>query len=107
MIELEGFAVNTDKQKRAREWMEFLRDNQSAVDATLAGEHLRVEQIFSVELAGRLYLCWYTDGEDGGADVTASAASVDRVHVAFWRECIDESVPCIKFALGNLFRAQP
>ncbi|WP_225884225.1 DUF6176 family protein [Lacticaseibacillus mingshuiensis] len=107
MIELEGFAVKSDKRERAREWMRFLRKNQSAVDATLAGEHLRVEQIFSFELAGRLYLCWYTNGEDGGADVTASAASVDRMHVAFWQECIDESVPSIKFALENSFRAQP
>lgn len=104
MIELEGFAVIAGQEPVAAEWMAFLRTNQAAVNQTLVPEQLREELIFSTELNGRLYLCWYANamGEPAQA-VSDSANPVDQKHVAYWRACIDESVPSLRFKLENHF----
>ena len=103
MIELEGFAVYLDKIERAQEWMAFLKEHQDAVNATLAPEHITVERIFSLSFNDRLYLCWYSEQTAPSPDVAESTNPIDQVHVAFWRECIDETVPSLKFRLENEF----
>ncbi|BAN74409.1 MULTISPECIES: DUF6176 family protein [Lacticaseibacillus] len=103
MIELEGFAVHPDKIARAQEWMAFLKSHQEAVNATLVPEHITVERIFSLTFNNRMYLCWYSEQTAPSPDVAESANPIDKVHVAFWRECIDESVPSLKFRLENEF----
>ncbi|KLI76460.1 MULTISPECIES: DUF6176 family protein [Lacticaseibacillus] len=103
MIELEGFAVHPDKIARAQEWMAFLKSHQEAVNATLVPEHITVERIFSLTVNNQMYLCWYSEQTAPSPDVTESPNPIDKVHVAFWHECIDESVPSMKFRLENEF----
>lgn len=103
MIELEGFAVHPDKIARAQEWMAFLKSHQEAVNATLVPEHITVERIFSLSCNNRMYLCWYSEQTAPSPDVEESSNPIDQAHVAFWRECIDESVPSLKFRLENEF----
>lgn len=103
-IELEGFAVKPDKLAVAHEWLAFLREHTAAVNKTLVPEHLSREQIFSVTIGSRLYLCWYSDAfAPAEQAVTASQDPIDQQHVRYWHECIDESVPSLKFNLENSF----
>ncbi|KRO18154.1 DUF6176 family protein [Lacticaseibacillus saniviri] len=104
LIDLEGFAVYPDKIDRAKEWMQYLRSHQAEVDATLIPEHMQLEHIFSINFAGRFYLCWYSNQTAMAPDVTTSSNPVDIQHVKFWQECIDEHVPSLKSNLENTFQ---
>ena len=103
LVELEGFAVKPDKIAKAHEWMAFLQQHQAQVDATLPAENMQLEHIFSITIAQRLYLCWYSNQTAPGADVATSDNPIDQQHVAYWTECIDESVRPLKFKLQNTF----
>ncbi|WP_086430734.1 DUF6176 family protein [Lacticaseibacillus paracasei] len=104
-VELEGFAVYPNKVVRTNAWMTFLRTHQREVDVTLRPEHILVERIFSSSVGGRFYLCWYPEQTAASPDVTESLNPIDQAHVTFWRECVDEKVPRLRFGLENSFHA--
>ncbi|KRL41657.1 hypothetical protein FD45_GL000499 [Liquorilactobacillus nagelii DSM 13675] len=104
LIELEGFPVKKGQEAKAQEWMTFLRQNQTQVSATLVAEKLLLEQIFSLQLDDRLYLCWYSHQDGIGLPVSESSNPIDQQHVKYWQECIDEQMPALKFKLENTFQ---
>ncbi|MGJ0769426.1 DUF6176 family protein [Lacticaseibacillus paracasei] len=103
IIKLEGFPIYPDKIEKAQDWMRFLKHNQDAVNRTLVSEHMESEQIFSVTVQKTLYLVWYSQQSQIAQPVENSDNPVDVKHVKFWRECVDESQPPLKFKLQNSF----
>ena len=91
-IELTRFRVKAGKESRVDDWMQLLNDHPEAMRETLEPEQMYVESIFSEVVDGEQYLYWYSvQGEDGRVDVSQSHHWLDEKHVAFWRECIDDS----------------
>ncbi|OUC67942.1 hypothetical protein BLL69_1379 [Lacticaseibacillus paracasei] len=50
-------------------------------------------------------MCWYPEQTAASPDVTESLNPIDQAHVTFWRECVDEKVPRLRFGLENSFHA--
>ncbi len=96
VTELMTFAVVPGKEVRAQEWLQMLQARQSECVATLDREHMHFESIFRHEANGRQYLSWFSVQGAAGAHVASSEFEVDRLHMAFWKECIDDSVPPVK-----------
>ena len=91
------FAVKQGAEKRAAEWMALLVQRQVDCVATLDREHMHFESIFKSERDSRTYLSWYSVQGEAGAHVKSSPLEIDRLHMEFWRECIDPDVPPEKF----------
>ena len=85
------FRVREGKEARAGEWMKLLRERQRECVATLDRERMRFESIFALQRDGRLYLSWLSVQGEGGESVKTSEHEIDRLHMAFWRECIDDA----------------
>ena len=85
------FRVREGKEARAGEWMTLLRERQRECVATLDRERMRFESIFALQRDGRLYLSWLSVQGVGGESVKTSEHEIDRLHMAFWRECIDDA----------------
>jgi hypothetical protein len=96
VTEFMTFAVVPGKEARAQEWLQMLQARQSECVATLDREHMHFESIFRHEANGRLYLSWFSVQGPAGAHVASSEFEVDKLHMAFWKECIDASVPPVK-----------
>lgn len=90
-VELTRFKVKEGKSKRVDEWVKFLNDNKNAVLETLEGEKMYVETIFREELNGEEFLYWFSVQGEGGQEVDESEHWIDKQHLAFWEECIDET----------------
>lgn len=88
-IELTRFRVLPGKISVVNEWLDFLNSNMPAVLETLEGEKLYVETIFSETLDGVDYLYWYSIQGEGGIAVQGSAHEIDKVHLQYWKQCID------------------
>lgn len=58
---------------------------------TLEGEKMYVETIFRERLEGEEYLYWYSIQGQGGQAVEESEHWIDKKHLEFWDECIDET----------------
>jgi len=93
VTEFMTFAVALGKETRAEEWLQLLQAGQSECVATLDREHMHFESIFRHEANGRLYLSWLSVQGRSGEHVASSEFEIDKTHMAFWRECIDKSVP--------------
>lgn len=89
--ELSRFRVRAGAEERVDEWMRFLNDNLEAVKETLEPEQMYVETIFSEQIEGVTYLTWYTLRGEDGLPVEHSEHWLDKRHLEFWQECIDES----------------
>lgn len=50
-----------------------------------------VETIFRENLNGDEYLYWYSIQGEGGQAVEESENWIDKKHLQYWQECIDES----------------
>lgn len=83
MIELEGFPICSNKVEKAKDWMEFLKTNQEAVNRTLINENMVSEQIFSLTVNDTFYLCWYSRQTKPSQPVEQSTDPVDIRHVEF------------------------
>ncbi|MDW0118795.1 DUF6176 family protein [Sporosarcina thermotolerans] len=92
-IELTRFRVKSGKSERVDEWLTFLRENMKAVLVTLEGERMYVETIFRENLNGEEFLYWYSVQGEGGQEVEQSDHWLDKKHMEFWNECIDETFP--------------
>lgn len=90
--ELMTFAVKRGKEERAEEWMRELVARQDECIATLDRERMHYECIFSTRRDGRLYLSWFSVQGEAGEHVKTSQHEIDRLHMEFWRECIDAEV---------------
>lgn len=92
-VELTRFKIKKGKSKVVDEWMEFLNDNIDKVLLTLKDEKMYVESIFREKSEENEFLYWYSlQGEDG-LNVEESQHAVDKKHLDYWYECIDEEVP--------------
>lgn len=88
-VELTRFRVQTGKQAKVAEWMEFLRSHMDAVRETLEPEQMYVESIFSETLDGVDYLYWHSVQGEGGTELHESSHWLDAKHSEFWQSCID------------------
>lgn len=90
-VELTRFKVKEGKSKRVDEWLAFLKENMNDVLVTLDGEKMFVETIFREHLNGDEFLYWYSIQGEGGQNVETSEHWIDKKHLEFWNECIDET----------------
>ena len=95
MVELTRFKVKKDKSERVDEWLKFLNDHIKDVLVTLDGEKMYVETIFRERLNGEEFLYWYSIQGEGGQEVEQSEHWIDKKHLQFWDECIDETFEAI------------
>ncbi|WP_180536260.1 DUF6176 family protein [Micrococcus luteus] len=89
IIELTRFRVRAGAERRAAEWMEFLRSNPRAFRETLEPEQMYVETILSEVTDGVTYLYRYSVQGEDRRPVEESEHWLDRRHAEFWDECID------------------
>jgi hypothetical protein len=66
--------------------MKLLHDNMSSVLLTLIDEN---QMIFRKEIEGIEYLYWYSVQGKGGIEVQDSHHDIDKQHLEYWEECID------------------
>ncbi|MFJ7852088.1 DUF6176 family protein [Peribacillus frigoritolerans] len=90
-VELTRFRVKEGKSERVDEWLKFLNENMNDVLITLEGEKMYVETIFREHLNGDEYLYWYSVQGQGGQEVQESDHWIDKKHIEYWKECIDET----------------
>lgn len=88
-VELTKFRVKQGKENRVDEWMKFLNEHMEKVLLTLEDEKMYVETIFREKDGNFEYLYWCSVQGEGGQTVEESDHWVDRVHLQYWRECID------------------
>ena len=90
-VELTRFRVKPGKSEKVDEWLAFLNEHLEDVLVTLEGEKMYVETIFREMLNGEEYLYWYSVQGEGGQDVETSSHWIDKKHLEYWDECIDET----------------
>ncbi len=90
-VELTRFKVKEGKEDRVKEWMHLLNQRMDDVLETLEGEQMYVENIFEEIDGDTMYLYWFSIQGEGGIEVKDSAHEIDRLHIQFWQECIDET----------------
>ncbi len=95
VTEFISFPVKTGKEDRADLWLNTLIARQADCIETLDREAMHFESIFRTEINGRLHLSWFSFQGNTGSHVTSSTYEIDKVHIEFWRECIDTSMPPI------------
>lgn len=91
-VELTRFKVKAGKSEKVTEWLMFLNEHMSEVLLTLADEKMYVETIFREKNESGEYLYWYSIQGEGGISVESSSHEVDKKHIEYWEECIDESI---------------
>jgi hypothetical protein len=93
-VELTRFRVNPGKTTQVDAWMATLNACMDEVRITLEREQMLVEVIFRETIDGVEYLSWFSMQGESGEPVETSPHDLDRVHLDFWRDCIDpEFVP--------------
>ena len=90
-VELTRFKVKEGKSARVDAWLKFLNDNMEDVLVRFDGEKMYVETIFRELINGEEFLYWYSIQGEGGQEVEESDHWIDKKHLEFWRECIDET----------------
>ncbi|EGP5243507.1 hypothetical protein G8B10_11895 [Enterococcus faecium] len=90
--ELTRFKVKKGKSKTVDEWLSFLNVHMEETLLTLEKEKMYVETIFRETVDGEEYLYWYSIQEEDGQAVEESAHWIDKKHLEYWDECIDEQV---------------
>ncbi|MEB2628422.1 DUF6176 family protein [Peribacillus frigoritolerans] len=90
-VELTRFRVKEGKSERVDEWLKFLNENMIDVLITLGAEKMYVETIFREHLNGYEFLYWYSVQGQGGQEVEESDHWIDKKHLEYWKECIDET----------------
>jgi hypothetical protein len=73
--------------------MEFLNEHMEDVLLTLKDEKMYVETIFREQDGEKEYLYWFSVQGEGGTNVEQSQHEVDKKHLEYWYECIDEETP--------------
>lgn len=89
-VELTRFKVKEGKTEAVDQWMKLLNDNMSSVLLTLNDEKMYIETIFREEIEGTEYLYWYSVQGKAGIEIQDSHHDIDKQHLAYWKECIDQ-----------------
>jgi hypothetical protein len=89
-VELSRFRVKPGKSERVDEWLQTLNSRMSEVLQTLDREQMKLEVIFREIIDGSEYLYWFSVQGEEGEPVATSPFEVDKKHIAFWNECIDD-----------------
>ncbi|WP_283679552.1 DUF6176 family protein [Lentilactobacillus sp. Marseille-Q4993] len=89
--ELTRFKVKAGKEAKVEEWLRFLNDNMHETLLTLENEKMYVEVIFKEQKAEGEFLYWFSVQGTGGQSVESSDSRIDKKHIEYWNECIDES----------------
>jgi len=97
VTEFMSFPVKPGKEVRAGEWLQCLVERQAECVETLDREAMHFESIFRSEIGGRMHLSWLSVQGSRGAHVNSSTFPVDKLHMEFWAECIDASIPPISY----------
>ena len=72
--------------------MDFLNNHHEDTVATMANEKMYVENVFKEENPdGYTYFYWYSLQGEGGQAVEESESYIDKKHIEYWDECIDNS----------------
>ncbi|MDO5755291.1 MAG: DUF6176 family protein [Tissierellia bacterium] len=95
-VELSRFYVKEGKSETVDEWLRFLNEHMEDTLLTLEDEKMYVESIHREILHGREVLYWYSVQGNGGQKVEDSNHEIDRIHLAYWKECIDKGYEDIK-----------
>ena len=91
-IELTRFRIKQGREQAAQEWMDFLDQHHQDTVATMAGEKMFVETVFKEKNPdGYTYFYWYSIQGEGGRAVEESMSYIDKKHLEYWTECIDET----------------
>ncbi|MDQ0160357.1 DUF6176 family protein [Alkalibacillus salilacus] len=90
-IELTKFKVKNGKSKKVDEWLTFLNEHMESVLLTLEDEKMFVETIFREKDGDQEYLYWYSIQDSDGQSVEDSNHWVDKKHLEYWNECIDQA----------------
>jgi hypothetical protein len=90
-VECTRYRVKPGKTRKVDEWLQFLNDNMKDVLVTLEGEKMYVETIFRETINSEEFLYWYSVQGTGGIDVEQSDHWIDKKHLAYWEECIDNT----------------
>lgn len=86
--ELTRYKLKPNKENTVNEWMDMLRNNLPATLATLEGEKMYVESIFSD--FEESYIYWFSVQGEGGIEVNNSEHAIDKKHLEYFKECIEE-----------------
>ena len=105
-VELIRYRVKKNKSERVDEWLKFLNANMQDVLVTLEGEKMYVETIFRERLEGEEYLYWYSIQGQGGQAVEESEHWIDKKHLEFWDECIDETFGALNLKTEVIMRPE-
>jgi hypothetical protein len=92
-VELSKFKVKKGKTEVVDEWMNFLNEHMEQVLLTLKDEKMFVESIFREKDDENEYLYWFSVQGEGGKNVEESQHEIDKKHLEYWYECIDEENP--------------
>jgi len=90
-IECTRFRVKKGKSHKVNEWMKMLNDRMPEVLLTLQDEKMYVETIFRETVNGVEYIYWYSIQGESGIEVEDSNHDIDKKHMEYWDECIDET----------------
>lgn len=90
-IELSRFRVLKGKEARADEWLNVLQQRMAEVKATLDREDMKIEIIFKESTLDETFLYWFSIRGDSIVSLIDSPHEIDKVHLAYWKECIDPS----------------
>lgn len=90
-VELQKFRVKPGMSEKTDEWLRFLNEHMTDTLLTLEGEKMFVESIHRETVNGIDYLYWYSIQGPGGSSVYESDSPVDKIHLQYWAECIDDS----------------
>ncbi|MCT3599976.1 DUF6176 family protein [Lactobacillus amylovorus] len=99
-VELTRFRIRKGKEEKAQEWMDFLNSHHEDTVATMKNEKMYVESVFKEENAdGYTYFYWYSVQGENGQTVEQSDSYIDKKHIEYWDECIDETYHSVDMVL--------
>jgi hypothetical protein len=90
-VELTRFRIVPGKSERVDEWLGLLNERMPETLATLERERMHVEVIFRERVGEEEFLSWFAIQGEDGEHVRTSPHEIDKLHLEYWRECIDEN----------------
>ena len=89
-VELSRFRVKANKSARVDEWLKRINDRIDEHLQTLDREQMKLEVIFRELIDGEQYLYWFSVQGEQGESVDTSPHDVDKEHIKFSEECVDD-----------------
>lgn len=99
--------IKAGKEEFAREWLEFLKENQAGANETLKNEREHLEVYFTNVENGAMYLYMFVLAEDleyASKVAQSSGNPLDAKHIEYMEACVDMA-DCVpigpELALGD------